>query len=156
MKSTPSTTVELYPYRALSRRGFTILMTCIVFVSFVAGIAFLLMGAWPVFGFFGLDVVLIWWAMKRNYKDARCREEITISRDEIIVRRFAANKPDSIERFVRPWARIHLEEDLARELIGKLFVTTREARAEVGSFLSPNDRKSLAAALQQIMSNPGV
>jgi uncharacterized membrane protein len=37
-------------------------MGCIAAVSFAAGIGFLLIGAWPVFGFFGLDVVLIWWA----------------------------------------------------------------------------------------------
>ena len=33
-------------------------MLCLGAVSFVAGVVFLLMGAWPVFGFFGLDVLL--------------------------------------------------------------------------------------------------
>ena len=61
MKSEP-TIIHLYPHRSLTRRGFTILMGSIALISFLAGIGFLLIGAWPVLGFFGLDVVLIWWA----------------------------------------------------------------------------------------------
>ena len=48
------------PHRSLNRTGFTVLMAFVGVVSFVAGIAFYLMGAWPVLGFFGLDVLLIY------------------------------------------------------------------------------------------------
>jgi uncharacterized membrane protein len=73
----------LYPHRSLSRRGFALLMGCIALVSFAAGIGFLMIGAWPVFGFFGLDVVLIWWALKRNFRDGKARETITIDNHEV-------------------------------------------------------------------------
>ena len=43
-------------------------MVAIGAVSFVAGVVFLLMGAWPVFGFFGLDVLLLYWAFRLNYR----------------------------------------------------------------------------------------
>ena len=43
-------------HRSLSPSGFLILMIAISLVSFCVGLAFLLMGAWPVMGFFGLDV----------------------------------------------------------------------------------------------------
>ena len=56
------------PHRSLGRVGFLVLMAVFGAVSFVAGIAFLLMGAWPVFGFFGLDVVLLYWAFRLNYR----------------------------------------------------------------------------------------
>ena len=56
----------LTPHRALSRTGFLVLMGFVGAVSFIAGVAFLLMGAWPVFGFFGLDVLAIWWAFRVN------------------------------------------------------------------------------------------
>ena len=51
---------ELRPYRSLGPRGFLVLMTFISLVAFVAGIIFMRAGAWPVLGFFGLDVVLIY------------------------------------------------------------------------------------------------
>ncbi len=44
------------PHRSLGRVGFLLLMAIFGAVSFVAGMAFLMDGAWPVFGFFGLDV----------------------------------------------------------------------------------------------------
>jgi hypothetical protein len=38
--------------------------------QFRRGLAFLLMGAWPVFGFFGLDVLAIYWAFRINFRRA--------------------------------------------------------------------------------------
>jgi uncharacterized membrane protein len=131
-------------------------MVCIAAVSFVAGLAFLLMGAWPVFGFFGLDVLLIWWAIERNYGDARRKECVSITDEEIVIIRMADRKSDEIEKFVRPWVRIYVEEDRDRELIGRLFVTSRDVRSEIGSFLAPHDRKSLAVALNEILARPNI
>ena len=61
----------LTPHRSLNRTGFLVLMTFIGAVSFIAGMAFLLMGAWPVLGFFGLDVLAIYWAFRINFRSAR-------------------------------------------------------------------------------------
>ncbi len=67
------------PHRSLGRTGFLVMMGTVTVVSFVAGIAFTMMGAWPVFGFFGLDVLLIWWAFRANYLAARAYEEVTVT-----------------------------------------------------------------------------
>lgn len=131
-------------------------MACIATVSFIAGVAFLLMGAWPVFGFFGLDVVLIWWAMKRNYRDAECRENICIGEEEITIIRRKSRRPDQTQRLVRAWAKVRLEEDTERDLIGRLFLSSRNMVTEVGSFLAPNDRKSLASTLKDILARPRI
>ena len=127
-------------------------MTAIAAVSFVAGMAFLILGAWPVFGFFGLDVVLIWWALKRNFRDAECRETIHITDEEITITRIRSRRPDQTQKLVRAWAKVRLEEDLDRELIGRLFLSSRNMVTEIGSFLAPDDRKSLAFALQDILA----
>ena len=66
----------LTPHRSLNRTGFLVLMVFLSAVSFAAGLAFLLMGAWPVFGFFGLDVLAIYWAFRVNFLRARASEEI--------------------------------------------------------------------------------
>src|SRR5260370_7730407 len=66
----------LTPHRSLNRTGFLVLMAFLSLISFAAGVAFLLMGAWPVFGFFGLDVLAIYWAFKINFRRARACEEI--------------------------------------------------------------------------------
>src|SRR5262245_31511559 len=69
----------LTPHRSLSAMGFLILMAAVGLVSFVAGIVFLIMGAWPVFGFFGLDVLLIYLAFRANYRAATAVEEVTVT-----------------------------------------------------------------------------
>src|SRR5258706_10381726 len=77
----------LTPHRSLNRTGFLVLMGFVCAVSFAAGLAFLLMGAWPVFGFFGLDVLVIWWAFRINFRDAKATEEIRVTSFELRVRR---------------------------------------------------------------------
>ena len=77
----------LTPHRSLNRTGFLLLMAFIGVVSFVAGLSFLLMGAWPVFGFFGLDALAIYWAFKVNFHRAAAYEEIAVTPSALHVRR---------------------------------------------------------------------
>ena len=65
-QETPTFRAVLHPHRSLGPRGFLILMLAIGGISFVTGMVFLSMGAWPVFGFFGLDVLLVYVAFKLN------------------------------------------------------------------------------------------
>ncbi|MFL6947012.1 MAG: DUF2244 domain-containing protein, partial [Xanthobacteraceae bacterium] len=60
----------LRPHRSLGRTGFLVLMPLFGAISFVAGMVFFIAGAWPVLGFFGLDVLLVWWAFRANYRAA--------------------------------------------------------------------------------------
>src|SRR5258705_11058500 len=77
----------LTPHRSLNRTGFLVLMAFVCAISFAAGLAFLLMGAWPVLGFFGLDVLAIYWAFCINFRSARASEEITVTPSELRLRR---------------------------------------------------------------------
>ena len=79
----------LYPHRSLAPRGFLILMCAVAMVSFAAGVVFAYHGAWPVFGFFGLDVLVIYWAFKVNFRSAKASEEITVTQSELRVRRIS-------------------------------------------------------------------
>jgi len=78
---------ELVPHRSLPPQGFLLLMTTIGVISFGAGIAFYLAGAWPVVGFLGLDVLLIYLAFRINYRRGDLREILELTRDDLLVRR---------------------------------------------------------------------
>ena len=73
----------LRPHRSLSRSGFLILMLALGGVSFIAGMAFLLLGAWPVFGFLGLDVLLVYVAFKLNYRSGRLTEAVRLTDEQL-------------------------------------------------------------------------
>src|ERR1700674_3092497 len=77
----------LTPHRSLNRTGFLVLMGFLSVVSFAAGLAFLLMGAWPVFGFFGLDVLVIYWAFRINFGIVKASEQKRVTPSPMRVRR---------------------------------------------------------------------
>ena len=79
----------LTPHRSLNRVGFLVLMAFLSVISFGAGIAFLVLGAWPVFGFFGLDVLAVYLAFRVNFSRATAREEISVTPTALIVRRIS-------------------------------------------------------------------
>src|ERR1700760_2075190 len=96
----------LTPHRSLNRTGFLVLMTFFGAISFAAGIAFLLMGAWPVFGFFGLDVLLIYWAFRINYRAARAYEEVMVTHSELLVRKVSHRGKTAEWSFNPLWVRL--------------------------------------------------
>ena len=79
----------LTPHRSLGRVGFAILIGALLLCWAVTGIVFLANGAWPIFGFFGLDVLAIYVAFRLNYRAARAREEVSVSRTALDIRKTA-------------------------------------------------------------------
>ncbi len=136
----------LTPHRSLNRTGFLVLMAFLSAVSFAAGVAFLLMGAWPVFGFFGLDVLVIYWAFKVNFRRAAAREEISVTASELRLRR-VSHRGHIAEIVLNPvWVQL---DQVSHEEFGieRLYLASRGRRIAVGSFLGPEEKASFAKAL---------
>jgi uncharacterized membrane protein len=137
----------LTPHRSLNRTGFLVLMGFLSLISFAAGAAFLLMGAWPVFGFFGLDVLAIYWAFKINFARARACEEILVTPSELRVRR-VSHRGHVTEWVLNPlWVRV---DQIAHEEFGieRLYLVSRGRRVSIGSFLNPDEKASFSNALK--------
>jgi uncharacterized membrane protein len=139
-------TALLRPHRALGRKGFLVLMGFVSAVSFGAGMAFLLMGAWPVFGFFGLDVLAIYIAFKIYDRRARATEEITVTPSEIRIRRVSPSG-DVMEWVLNPlW--VQLDQVRHAEFgIEQLFLVSRGRRVSIARFLGPEEKASFVKAL---------
>src|SRR5580698_5867839 len=136
----------LTPHRSLNRTGFLVLMVFLSAVSFAAGLAFLLMGAWPVLGFFGLDVLVVYWAFRINFRDAKATEEITVTPSELRVRR-VSHRGHVVEWVLNPlW--VQLDQKTHAEFgIEKLYLVSRGRRVSVASFLGADEKASFAKAL---------
>jgi uncharacterized membrane protein len=147
----------LTPHRSLNRTGFLLVMAFVSFISFAAGFAFLLMGAWPVFGFFGLDVLAIYWAFRINFRRARASEEISVTPSELRVRRIS-HRGQVAEFVLNPlWVRLD-QETHAEFGIEKLYLVSRGRHVAIASFLGPQEKasfaKALTAALQAAKRGP--
>ncbi len=147
----PDFVAELTPYRSLGRKGFVVLMVFISFTCLVSGVMFLVMGAWPVFLFMGIDVLIIWVAFKINYRAAKARELVSVGSDELRVQKYDP-KGRVIEHVFNPyWARF--EVDRHEEYgITAMWIKCRNEELTIGSFLNPHDRESFAVAFGQAIS----
>jgi len=142
----PLFSAVITPHRSLSGYGFLVLMIAVSIVSFAAGMVFLLMGAWPVFGFFGLDVLLVYWAFRINYRRALAYEEVMVTPTELRVRKVSHRGRSAEWTFNPLWVR--LDRDVHAEFgIERLFLVARGRRLPIAGFLSPPEKESFAAAL---------
>jgi uncharacterized membrane protein len=139
------------PHRSLNRTGFWILIGAYGAISFAAGLAFLLMGAWPVFGFFGLDVALLYWAFKLNYRHAAAYEEVKVTPAALTVRK-VSHRGTAREWTLNPlWVRL---EKVVHEEFGieRLLLVSRGKQLAIASFLGPAEKASFAKALGAALS----
>ncbi|HKZ96313.1 MAG TPA: DUF2244 domain-containing protein [Hyphomicrobiaceae bacterium] len=135
----------LHPYRSLGPKGFLVLMTFFGVASFIAGIVFLSIGAWPVFGFFGLDVLLVYIAFKLNYRSGRAYEIVELTPELLKVTRVdAAGKQESFD-FNPYWVRVRLSERPDGRTRLRLGSHGREL--EFARFLNDEERRDFARAL---------
>jgi uncharacterized membrane protein len=139
----------LHPHRSLSPRGFYILMGAIAAVSFTVGGIFFAAGAWPVFGFYGLDVLLVYLFMRANYKSALVYERVRLTEDQLTVERGDYRGLQATYRFQPYWLRITMDDP--PEHHSQIVLTSHGRSLVVGSFLSPEERADFACALRRAL-----
>ncbi len=141
---------ELRPHRSLSPLGFWLLMTAVSAVCFTAGLAFLSAGAWPVLGFFGLDVALLYLAFRLNYRSGRLVETVSLSGNELTVtRRFPGGRYREW-RFAPYWVRVTLESPPRRD--SRLVLSSHGRHVSLGGFLTAEERLEFASALRDALA----
>jgi uncharacterized membrane protein len=138
----------LTPHRSLNRTGFLVLMGFLTVVSFAAGVAFWLMGAWPVFGFFGLDVLAVYWAFRVNFRHGQATEEIRVTHSELRVRR-VSHRGHVAEWVLNPlW--VQLDRKTHAEFgIERLYLVSKGRRVSIAGFLGADEKASFAKALME-------
>ena len=142
--------VTVVPYRSLSSAGFLAVMAVTAGVSFAAGVAFVLIGAWPVCGFFGLEVALLYGAFRLSYRSARQRETIRLTEDEFTIERVSVRGERRFWRFPPVWLRVRIEE--FRDDSNRLTVSSHGRTLVLGGFVSPDERRDLAGRLEEALA----
>ena len=140
----------LWPHRSLPPQGFHMLMLGLGVLSFIAGISFVAAGAWPVCGFFGLDVALLYLAFRLSYRSARQRETLRLADDQFTVERVDIYGARRMWRFQPFWLRVVLEEK--RDESNRLLLASHGESLVIGDFLAPPVRRDLAATLRDVLT----
>ena len=139
----------LYPHRSLTPRAFMVLFAVFGVASFVTGIVFASMGAWPVLGFFGLDVLLFYIAFRVSYRSARLCEVVRVTRQQLTVRRVQPDGRQKVWSFEPAWARVELHQPEEHDC--RLEIASGRRSLTLGAFLPPEERVEFAATLRNAL-----
>lgn len=146
--------VVLSAHRSLGPTGFMALMVLFGGVSFITGMMFLTVGAWPVMAFFGLDVALVYIAFKLNYRAGKLHELVDLTPQTLTITRIHPSGMRENFDFNPYWARVALEEwpdgrtDLRIASHGQEFPFAR--------FLNDDERREFADILRDaLVANRG-
>ena len=139
----------LLPHRSLGLRNFRLLMGILGLISLAAGAGFVAVGAWPVFGFFGLDVGLVYLAFRVSYRSTRQSETIRLADDAFTVERVGVRGERRNWRFQPFWLRVILEE--RPDESSRLLVASHGRSLVIGEFVPPATRRELAATIRDAL-----
>ena len=140
-----SNSITLWPYRSLSKRGYRLLMLALAALMFGIGTMFFVMGAWPVIGFLGLEIAVVWYLFRMNYRSARQHENLTASNSVFRIERVGADGDRKVDEMPAGWLRARLDKPDNEEATraGRLIVSSHGREEEIGAFLHDAEKKEL-------------
>jgi uncharacterized membrane protein len=147
--SAPLLDLTLRPHRSLSPAGFAWLMGLLCAVSFVAGLVFFLAGAWPVIGFLGVDVLLVWIAFRASYARGRQHERVVLYADRLEIERVDSQGRRATESWQPYWLKVDLAARPGHPAAVRL--TSHGRSTWLGGFLPIDERAPVARLIDDAL-----
>ncbi len=141
----PLFAAKLTPNRSMGRKGVRAVVVLVAVLATIPGIIFFSLGAWPVVGFMGLDVLLIWWALSSHQRDGRRYEQVTLWPDQLELKQVDGTGRETLTRFNPYFVKLVIDRDYNERTTG-LHLRTRERDLVLGSFLNSDEKSSFAKA----------
>lgn len=152
----------LYPHRSLGRRGYLILIAGTALIMGLYGLTFLLLGAWPIFGFIGAEWLLFWFLFSRHYRGDRRAERLRLYHDRLVVERLDAKGRFTAFSLQPYWLQVVLAPMGSSggrpggrageaEPDNALYLRSHGKHLEIGAFLSAPERRDFAGELARVL-----
>ncbi|HRF11362.1 MULTISPECIES: DUF2244 domain-containing protein [Candidatus Accumulibacter] len=123
-----------------------------VFVAMAAAsstiaIVFLYFGAWPVLPFTGIELALLWWALRHSEETAEDFERIALESGQLTIetRRGALAERHAFQPY---WVRLQYVKPQGQSS-HRLLIRSHGREVEVGRMLTEEQKKALASELKQ-------
>ena len=147
--------MTIWPYRSLSPRGFALVMAALGILAFTIGLGFFLMGAWPVIGFLGLEILVVWIAFKMNYRAAQRRQHLTATSRDLTIENVSPAGRREKTSLPTAWVQVELtpknEPEVRDRSRQKVIVRSHGRTAEIGGFLHPAETPRLAREVNRMV-----
>ena len=141
--------VNLHPPRSLGRRAARNIVIAMACVTSTIGLIFWLVGAWPVIGFLGVDVILLSLAFYFSFRAARAEERIELRHGNLRVTRISARGTRQEFDFQPYWLQVVLERGDDDRC--ELYLRSHGKRFEIGGFLGAEEKTDLAGKLDRLL-----
>jgi uncharacterized membrane protein len=125
------------------------MMAVLAAISFVSSLYFVHIGAWPVGGFFGLDIGLLYLAFRLSYRSGRQVETIELAGPDLTVEKIGIRGEQRFWRFQAYWLRVRLIE--AEATANRLLLSSHGRSLAIGGFLNAEERRDLAGELEEAL-----
>lgn len=138
-------TITMWPYRSLSIQGFRVIIGFFAIALTGLSLGFMMLGAWPVVGFLGLEIGIVWLAFRMNYRAGQLVEKVHISTSGVTIERTDWKGSSKQHTLDSPWVSAELFPPKAKRK--KLLLKMHAESFEIGAFLPPVEKPALAKAL---------
>ncbi len=139
----------LEPPRSLSAAGLARVMFVLGSISFLFSIGFLLMGAYPVVGFLGAEVLLLWYLMKRSMRGPGPRTHLRVTAESVEVCRIDRRGREQLEALPSYFARV--VHDARLHSAQALRIVAGRRYLAIGEHLSREEQLTLATRLKRAL-----
>ncbi|WP_210497369.1 DUF2244 domain-containing protein [Microvirga antarctica] len=142
---------EIRPHRSLGPQGFRVLMMLLCVASIVVSLPFVILGFWPVVGFFGLDFLGLYIAFRVSYRQGLAFEVLELTPVRLLLRKV---DPRGVARewlFNPLWTRLDRQDD-ADFGLQRLALSSRGQEVVIARDLSPPERESFAEAFSRALA----
>lgn len=140
----------LRPHRSSTDRAIKIVTGFVLFLFIPTGTAFLIAGAWPVFGLMGLEVAGLIFALRYNHKVGSAFEAITITEHEFRFSRVDHWGKRRHWTFQPQWLQFRVDAPSKQLIAG-----THGKRIVIGKFLNMDEKLALCELLQSEVKRLG-
>jgi uncharacterized membrane protein len=139
----------IVPHRSLSRRGLNLLLWGIGALCMVNAAVFVSIGAWPVGGFTGLELLLAGYLLRLNAHAARASELLVLTPDALRIIRTDVRGRREERRLPPGWLSVTLQERPGR--VPALIAAAGGRKEEIGLSLGELEKRDLGAALAEAL-----
>jgi len=137
------------PHRSLSRRGLHIIIGCTCTVSFCVTALFWWLGAWPIAGFNGAEVLLAMVLLRAHAQSARASEFVVLTESELRIQKTDNRGARTEQVMPSAWIGLSLEERAGRT--PGLYLSAHGRRLEIAAALGEPEKRDLARALGEAL-----
>ena len=141
---------HLKPHRSLSRRAFRRVMLGVTLFSLTVSLVTFFAGAWPVFGFMGLDIALVYFALRISYRRGLVTETLELDEHMLTVERTDPRGTSRRWRLQPAWLKVELAEPILPQT--PVILRSHGQTLPIGVFLHPKQRREIAADLRSALA----